>query len=80
MTIQSIAEKYLENACIDNVCTDGGNIVIMNPKTGDVLAMATYPDYNLMNHLNQQFKKIQITGEIQMKQKKIKDWQAVWRK
>ena len=47
MTIQSIAEKYLEEACIDNICTDGGNIVIMNPKTGDILAMATYPNYNL---------------------------------
>lgn len=47
MTIQAIVEKYLKEACIDNVCTDGGNIVIMNPKTGDVLAMATYPDYNL---------------------------------
>lgn len=47
MTIQSIVEKYLKEACIDNVCTDGGNIVIMNPKTGDILAMATYPDYNL---------------------------------
>ncbi len=47
MTIQSIAEKYLKQACIDNVCTDGGNIVMMNPKTGDILAMATYPDYNL---------------------------------
>ena len=47
MTIQSIVEKYLKEACIDNVCTDGGNIVIMNPKTGDILAMATYPNYNL---------------------------------
>lgn len=47
MTIQSIAEKYLEEVCIDNICTDGGNIVIMNPKTGDILAMATYPSYNL---------------------------------
>ena len=47
MSIQSIVEKYLKQACIDNVCTDGGNIVIMNPKTGDVLAMATYPNYNL---------------------------------
>ena len=47
MTIQSIAEKYLEEACIDNACTDGGNIVVMNPKTGDILAMATYPSYNL---------------------------------
>ena len=47
MTIQSILEKYLEEACIDNVCTDGGNIVAMNPKTGDILGMATYPNYNL---------------------------------
>ena len=49
MTIQSIAEKYLEQACIDNVCTDGGNILIANPKTGDILAMAGYPNYDLNN-------------------------------
>ena len=49
MTIQSIAEKYLAEACIDNVCTDGGNILIANPKTGDILAMASYPNYDLNN-------------------------------
>ena len=27
--------------------TDGGNIIVMNPKTGDILAMVTYPSYNL---------------------------------
>ena len=47
LNIQSIVEKYLKEACIDNKCTDGGNIVAMNPKTGDILAMATYPTYNL---------------------------------
>ena len=47
MTIQSIVEKYLEEACIDNSCTDGGNIIVMNPQNGDILAMATYPSYNL---------------------------------
>ena len=45
--IQSIAEKYLKQAVEKNKCKDGGNVIIMNPKTGDVLAMATYPDYNL---------------------------------
>ena len=45
--VQSIAEKYLENACIDNACTDGGNIIISEPATGNILAMATYPSYNL---------------------------------
>ena len=33
-TIQGIAEKYLKEACIDNNCTDGGNVIIMNPKNG----------------------------------------------
>ena len=47
MTIQSIVEKYLEEACIDNVCTDGGSIVAMDPRNGDILAMATYPSYDL---------------------------------
>lgn len=47
MTIQSIAEKYLSQACIDNECTEGGNVIIINPKNGDILAMATYPNYNL---------------------------------
>ena len=45
--IQSIAEKYLKQACEENDCKDGGNVIIMDPNTGDILAMATYPDYNL---------------------------------
>ena len=45
--IQQIAEKYLKQACEENDCKDGGNVIIMNPNNGDILAMATYPDYNL---------------------------------
>ena len=45
--IQSIAEKYLKQACEENDCKDGGNVIIMDPNNGDILAMATYPDYNL---------------------------------
>ena len=47
INIQSTAEKYLKQACITNKCGNGGNVIIMNPKTGDILAMATYPDYDL---------------------------------
>lgn len=47
VNIQTIAEKYLKQACEENKCTDGGNVIIMAPNTGDILAMATYPDYNL---------------------------------
>jgi len=46
VNIQSIAEKYLSQAVEDNKA-DGGNVIIMNPSNGDILAMATYPDYNL---------------------------------
>ena len=45
--IQTIVEKYLKQACLENKCSRGGNAIMMNPKTGDILAMATYPDYNL---------------------------------
>ena len=45
--VQGIAEKYIEQACIENNALRGGNVIIMNPQSGDILAMATYPDYNL---------------------------------
>lgn len=45
--LQSIAEKYLKQAVEENQCSRGGNVIIMEPSTGDIKAMATYPDYNL---------------------------------
>ena len=45
--IQTIAEKYLKQAVEENNCERGGNVIIMNPSDGSILAMATYPDYNL---------------------------------
>ncbi len=47
VNIQSIVEKYLKQAVIDNSCKNGGTALAMNPKTGDILAMASYPDYDL---------------------------------
>lgn len=47
INIQTIAEKYLKQAVIDYDCLRGGNIIIMDPSTGDILAMASYPDYDL---------------------------------
>ncbi len=45
--VQSIVEKYLKQACIENKCGRGGTAIVMSPSTGDIIAMATYPDYNL---------------------------------
>ena len=47
LNIQTIVEKYLKQAVEDNSCSRGGNAIVMNPKTGDILAMASYPDYDL---------------------------------
>ena len=79
LSIQSIAEKYLEEVCIDNVCTDGGNIVIMNPQNGDILAMATYPNYNLNQPYEAYTDELRETWDCMEQAEKTKNLQAVWR-
>lgn len=78
-TIQSIVEKYLEEACIDNVCTDGGNIVVMNPQNGDILAMATYPNYNLNSPYEAYTDELKGIWTNLNQSDKTKKLQAVWR-
>ena len=79
MTIQSIAEKYLEQACIDNNCTDGGNIVIMNPQNGDILAMATYPSYNLNEPYTINNEELKSNWDNMDQSEKSKNLQGMWR-
>ena len=79
MTIQSIVEKYLAEACIDNSCTDGGNIVVMNPKTGDILAMATYPSYNLNESYTINNDELKSNWDNMEQSEKSKNLQAMWR-
>ena len=45
--IQTIVEKYLKQACVNLNAKNGGTCIAMDPKTGKILAMADYPDYNL---------------------------------
>ena len=77
--VQSIVEKYLEEACIDNVCTDGGNIVIMNPNNGDILAMATYPGYNLNDPYTINTEELQSTWDTLSSNEKSTSLQKMWR-
>ena len=79
MTIQSIVEKYLEEACIDNSCTDGGNIVVMNPKNGDILAMATYPSYNLNDPYTINNEELLANWDNMEDSEKTTNLQAMWR-
>ena len=79
INIQSIVEKYLKEACIDNQCTDGGNIIAINPKNGDILAMATYPDYNLNEPYAAYTDELKGIWDTAEQAEKTKSLQAVWR-
>lgn len=46
-TIQHYLEKYLESAIKENALKEGAAGIIMNPKTGEIYAMVTKPDFNL---------------------------------
>lgn len=46
-TIQHFAEQALENAMADYKVAGGGIAIVMNPRTGDILAISSKPDYNL---------------------------------
>ncbi len=64
-TIQHFVEKHLENARIENKLEEGAAAIVMNAKTGEILAMATKPDYDL----NQPFA---VTSAVEEKYPDIK--------
>ena len=78
-TIQGIAEKYLEEACIDNQCTDGGSIIVMNPNNGDILAMAGYPNYNLNEPFTVTDEEVKNNWENLSQEEKSAYLQQMWR-
>ena len=45
-TIQHFTEKALEKAMLDYNLKRGAAAIVMVPKTGEILAMASKPDYN----------------------------------
>lgn len=44
--VQYVVEKYLEKAVTDNKVAERGTCIVMNVKTGGILAMATKGDFN----------------------------------
>lgn len=46
VNIQSIVEKHLAEG-VKNISAVAGSAIAMKPSTGDILAMATYPSYDL---------------------------------
>jgi stage V sporulation protein D (sporulation-specific penicillin-binding protein) len=48
-TIQYFAEKVLEKAIDENKALNGGIAIVMDPRNGDILALASKPDYDPNN-------------------------------
>lgn len=48
-TIQHFLEKHLEEAVQQHELKEGAAGIVMNPKTGEILAIATKPDYDCNN-------------------------------
>lgn len=63
-TMQHFLEKHLETAVIDNKINNGAAGIIMDVKTGEILAMATKPDFDLNNPftLNDSYKSAQLAA------------------
>ena len=66
-----------ENMCEINA--HGGNIVVMNPQNGDILAMATYPSYNLNTPYEAYTEELKQSWDTMEQAEKTKNLQAVWR-
>ena len=49
-TIQHITENYLQEAYVENKVANGACAIVMDIKTGEILAMATEPNYDPNNY------------------------------
>lgn len=65
-TIQHFAEKHLENARIEHQLEEGAACIVMDVKTGEILAMVTKPDYDLN-------KPFEITEAVEQKYPEINE-------
>lgn len=73
-TIQHFLEKHLEEAVAENKLKEGAAGIVMNPKTGEILAMATKPDFNLNNPYDvEQFQKYAIDFKYEEENKEESD-------
>ncbi|MGN1299545.1 MAG: peptidoglycan D,D-transpeptidase FtsI family protein [Candidatus Scatovivens sp.] len=76
--IQAITERCLEEACVSNNSLRGGNVIIMNPQNGDILSMATYPDYNLNDPFNIEATGLQDVWDGLSKEEKNSAYTSLW--
>jgi len=76
--VQTIIEKYLKQAVEENSCEFGGNVIVMNPQTGDILGMATYPDYNLNTPFTPNTEELLTKWDTLSSEQRISELNNMW--
>ncbi len=61
------------------MCTDGGNILLMNPQNGDILAIASYPDFNLNDPYTINNEELKTNWSNMTATERTNALQAMWR-
>lgn len=79
INVQTIIEKYLKQACEEYSCSRGGNVIVMNPNTGDILGMATYPNYNLNEPFEPNTSSLKESWDSLSSSEKTTALQKMWR-
>ncbi len=82
--IQQTLEKYLANAISDHNVANRGTGIVMNVNTGEILAMATLPDYDLNSPYTLYDEELSasiaaIEDEAQRTQQRQTAQQSMWR-
>ncbi len=77
-TIQSIVEKNLAKAVKENEA-DYGTIIIMRPDTGEILSMATYPDFDPNNAFEPNTEELMAKWDSMSTKEKSEALSDIWR-
>ena len=77
--IQYIVEKYLDQALIDYGPADYVSCIVMEPKTGEILAMAVSPDYDPNNPFTHTDQTILSKWDDMSSSDRTKALQTLWR-
>lgn len=57
----------------------GGNIIVINPKNGDILGLASYPNYNLNSPYEINNEELKAVWDSMESSKKTESLQQMWR-
>ena len=77
-TIQGIVEKYLAKAVKENIA-QYGMVVVLRPKTGEVLAMANYPTFDPNEPFTPYSDELKAKWDSLSKEDRTKELYAMWR-